>query len=85
MARETLLSAARRASHEINISDHHGGLLSTEALRANVILGRHVQQAAAHELRAAALVAAGDGAGALALLTEIFDVQDAAARLPDAS
>jgi hypothetical protein len=85
MARETLLSAARRMANEVNISDHHGGLLSTQALRAHVILGKHVELATAQELRAAALVAAGDGAGALALLTEIFDVEDAAARLPDAS
>lgn len=82
MARETLLSAARRVSREINIADTHGGLLATEALRANIILGRHVEAASAQELRAAALVRDGDGAGALTLLAEIFDVDDAARRLP---
>lgn len=85
MARETLLSAARRVSREINIADTHGGLLAVEALRGNIILGRHVARAAEQELRAAALVRDGDGAGALALLAEIFDLDDAAARLPSAT
>lgn len=81
MARETLLSAARRVNRDMGINLSQDGGIVTEATQKSLLtMSIQVDIARKHEARAALIAASGDGAAALALLAEIFDLQDAAAR-----
>ena len=77
MGKETLLSAARRVSRFINIDMQHGGLVQESTEIALLTLGREVERAAGHEKRARDIAALGDGEAALALMRDVFDVEDA--------
>ena len=76
MGKETLLSAARRVYRDMNIDMKHGGLVQESTEIALLTLGREVERAGGHEKRARDIAARGDGEAALALVRDVFDVED---------